>query len=286
MEGLLGGFIVALKPMNLVFCFGGALIGTLIGVLPGLGPTAAIAMLLPLTIGLDPVSAIIMIAGIYYGASYGGSTTAILVKIPGEAQSVVTCLDGYKMAQQGRAGSAIAIAAIGSFVAGTVGALAIGLISMPLVEFAIRFGPAENLSLLLLGFIVILVLAKGNVVKSLIMIVAGLLLAMVGQDVITGQPRFTFGIPELTDGFGVVVVAMGIFGLGEVLENVEKFRTRSMQAVPVGSLMPTKEDWKRSAMPIARGSVLGFLIGLLPGGGATDRKERRVGKECRSRWSP
>ena len=222
-----------------------------------------------MTIGLDPVSAIIMIAGIYYGASYGGSTTAILVKIPGEAQSVVTCLDGYKMAQQGRAGSAIAIAAIGSFVAGTVGALAIGLISMPLVEFAIRFGPAENLSLLLLGFIVILVLAKGNVVKSLIMIAAGLLLSMVGQDVITGQPRFTLGIPELTDGFGVVVVAMGIFGLGEVFENVEKFRTRSMQAVPVGSLMPTREDWKRSAMPIARGSVLGFLIGLLSGGGAT-----------------
>jgi putative tricarboxylic transport membrane protein len=269
MEGLFGGFIVALKPMNLVFCFSGALIGTLIGVLPGLGPTAAIAMLLPLTIGLDPVSAIIMIAGIYYGASYGGSTTAILVKIPGEAQSVVTCLDGYRMAQQGRAGAAIAIAAIGSFVAGTVGALAIGLISMPLVEFAIRFGPAENLSLLLLGFIVILVLAKGNVVKSLIMIAAGLLLSMVGQDVITGQPRFTLGIPELTDGFGVVVVAMGIFGLGEVFENVEKFRTRSMQAVPVGSLMPTREDWKRSAMPIARGSVLGFLIGLLPGGGAT-----------------
>lgn len=269
MDGLLGGFAVVLQLQNLAFCFLGALIGTLIGVLPGLGPTAAIAMLLPLTIGLDPVTAIIMIAGIYYGASYGGSTTAILVKIPGEAQSVVTCLDGYRMAQQGRAGAAIAIAAIGSFVAGTFGALAIGLISMPLVEFAIRFGPAENLSLLLLGFVVILVLAKGNVLKSLIMIAVGLMLSMVGQDVITGQSRFTLGIPELTDGFGVVVVAMGIFGLGEVFDNLEKLRTRETQAVPVGSLMPTREDLRRSVAPIARGSVLGFLIGLLPGGGAT-----------------
>ncbi|CAL8969507.1 tripartite tricarboxylate transporter permease [Rhodoplanes serenus] len=269
MDGLIGGFITVLQPYNVLFCFVGVLIGTLIGVLPGLGPSASIAMLLPLTIGLDPVTAIIMIAGIYYGASYGGSTTAILVNIPGEAQSVVSCFDGYRMAQQGRAGPAIGIAAIGSFIAGTLGALAIALISMPLVEFAIRFGPPEYFALMLLGFVVLLVLAKGSVVKSTIMILAGLLLSMIGQDVVTGEPRFTFGIPELNDGIGVVVIAMGIYGLGEILVNLERLSQRSVTTVPIKHLMPSRDDWKRSAGPIARGSVLGFLIGLLPGGGAT-----------------
>jgi putative tricarboxylic transport membrane protein len=269
MDGLIGGFITVLQPYNVLFCFVGVLIGTLIGVLPGLGPSASIAMLLPLTIGLDPVTAIIMIAGIYYGASYGGSTTAILVNIPGEAQSVVSCFDGYRMAQQGRAGPAIGIAAIGSFIAGTLGALAIALISMPLVEFAIRFGPPEYFALMLLGFVVLLVLAKGSVVKSTIMILAGLLLSMIGQDVVTGEPRFTFGIPELNDGIGVVVIAMGIYGLGEILVNLERLSQRSVNMVPIKHLMPSRDDWKRSAGPIARGSVLGFLIGLLPGGGAT-----------------
>ncbi len=269
MDGLLTGFATVLQPINVLFCFLGALIGTLIGVLPGLGPTATIAMLLPLTIGLDPVTAIIMIAGIYYGASYGGSTTAILVNIPGEAQSVVTCIDGYRMARQGRAGAALAIAAIGSFIAGTIGAVAIAYISMPLVNIAVRFGPPEYFALMLLGFLVLLVLAKGSAVKSLIMIMTGLFFAAIGQDVITGQSRFTFGIPELTDGVGIVIVAMGVFGMGEVLSNIERISARSIAPVSVTGLLPSKQDLRASAGPIARGSVLGFLVGLLPGGGAT-----------------
>jgi putative tricarboxylic transport membrane protein len=269
MEGLLHGFATVLQPYNILFCFIGAFVGTLIGVLPGLGPSASIAMLLPLTIGLDPVTAIIMIAGIYYGASYGGSTTAILVNIPGEAQSVVTCFDGYRMAQQGRAGPAIGMAAIGSFIAGTLGAVAIGLVSMPLVELAIRFGPPEYFALMLLGFVVLLVLAKGSLIKSFIMIASGLLLSTIGQDVITGEPRLTFGVLALNDGIGVVTIAMGIYGLGEIFYNLERLSQRSVQAVPVKQLLPSREDWKRSAGPITRGSVLGFLVGLLPGGGAT-----------------
>lgn len=269
MEGLLGGFGTVLQPYNLFFCFVGALVGTLIGVLPGLGPTAAIAMLLPLTVGLDPVAAIITIAGIYYGASYGGSTTAILVNIPGEAQSVVTCIDGYRMAENGRAGAAIGIAAIGSYVAGTIGALGIGLLSLPLIDIAIRFGPPEYFALMLLGFVVLLVLAKGSPVKSLIMIATGLLLSTVGQDTVTGSSRYTFDIPSLIDGIGIVVIAMGVFGLGEVLFNLEQLHQRSIQMVAVGGLLPTRSELRQSVGPIARGSVLGFLIGLLPGGGAT-----------------
>ncbi len=269
MAGLLDGFATILQPLNILFCFVGALIGTLIGVLPGLGPTATIAMLLPLTVGLDPVTAIVMIAGIYYGASYGGSTTAILVNIPGEAQSVVTCIDGYRMARQGRAGPALGISAIGSFIAGTFGAIAIAFISMPLVNIAVRFGPPEFFTLMLLGFVILLVLAKGSAIKSLIMIMVGLFFAMIGQDVVTGQPRFTFGIPELTDGVGVVIVAMGIFGMGEVLTNLERLTQRSVEPVSIKHLLPTRNDWRVSAGPIARGSVLGFLVGLLPGGGAT-----------------
>lgn len=269
MEGLLHGFATILAPVNLLFCFIGALVGTLVGVLPGLGPTASIAILLPLTIGLDPVTAIIMIAGIYYGASYGGSTTAILVNIPGEAQSVVTCIDGYKMAQNGRAGAAIGIAAIGSFIAGTLGAVAIGLVSMPLIEFAIRFGPPEYFALMLLGFVVLLVLARGSVVKSMIMILTGLLLSTVGQDVITGETRYAFDVPELVDGISIVTIAMGIFGMGEVLYNLEDLSRRPVQQVPLRELLPSREEWRRSTLPVARGSVLGFLVGLLPGGGAT-----------------
>jgi len=269
MEGLLAGFVTILEPTNIFFCFVGALVGTLVGVLPGLGPTATIAMLLPLTVGLDPVTAIIMIAGIYYGASYGGSTTAILVNIPGEAQSVVTCIDGYKMALAGRAGPAIGIAAIGSFIAGTLGAILIGLASMPLIKFAIRFGPPEYFALMLLGFVVLLVLSKGSVVKSLIMIFAGLLLSTVGQDVITGQARYSFDIPELADGISIVTIAMGLFGMGEVLYNLEDLSRREVQHIALRHLFPNREDWRLSAMPIARGSVLGFLVGLLPGGGAT-----------------
>ena len=269
MEGLLAGFVTILEPHNLLFCFIGTLVGTLIGVLPGIGPTATIALLLPLTIGLDPVTAIIMIAGIYYGASYGGSTTAILVNIPGEAQSVVTCIDGYQMARQGRAGPAIGIAAIGSFIAGTLGAVGIALVSMPLIEFAIRFGPPEYFALMLLGFVVLLVLTKGSVVKSLIMIFVGLLLSTVGQDVITGETRYDFGVNELVDGISIVTIAMGMFGMGEVLYNLEHLEKRQVDDIAVRNVWPNRADLKASAMPIARGSVLGFLVGILPGGGAT-----------------
>lgn len=269
MEGLITGLATVLQPHNLAFSFVGALIGTVIGVLPGIGPTAAIAILLPLTIGLEPVTAIIMIAGIYYGTSYGGSTTAILVNIPGEAQSVVTCIDGYQMARQGRAGAAIGMAAIASFIAGTIGALAIGLISMPLINFAIRFGPPEFFALMTLGFVIVMALSKTSPIKSGIMICAGMALSLVGQDTVTGQARFTFGLPELLDGISVVTVAMGLFGLGEVLYNLERLEARAVNPVPIKNLLPTRDDWKRSAMPIVRGSTLGFLIGLLPGGGAT-----------------
>lgn len=269
MEGLFAGFASVLQPHNLLFSFVGAFIGTVIGVLPGIGPTAAIAMLLPLTIGLDPVTAIIMIAGIYYGTCYGGSTTAILVNIPGEAQSVVTCIDGYQMARQGRAGVAIGMAAIGSFIAGTLGAVAIGLVSVPLINFAIRFGPPEFFALMALGFVVVLVLSKTSPVKSCIMICAGLALSLVGQDSVTGESRFTFGMPELLDGISIVTVAMGLFGLGEVLYNLERLQSRSIHHVPIKDLLPTREDWRLSTAPILRGSGLGFLIGLLPGGGAT-----------------
>jgi putative tricarboxylic transport membrane protein len=269
MEGLLAGFASVLQPQNLLFSLLGAFIGTMIGVLPGIGPTAAIAMLLPLTLGLDPVTAIIMIAGIYYGTCYGGSTTAILVNIPGEAQSVVTCIDGYQMARNGRAGVAIGMAAIASFIAGTLGAVAIGLVSVPLINFAIRFGPPEFFILMALGFAVLLVLSKASPVKSGIMICAGLALSFVGQDAVTGVPRFTFGMPELLDGISVVTVAMGLFGLGEVLHNLERLQARTVDHVPIKNLLPTREDWRLSAAPILRGSGLGFLIGLLPGGGAT-----------------
>ncbi len=269
MEGFVAGLATAVTPENLLFCLLGVLVGTLIGVLPGVGPTATISILLPLTIGLSPVTAIIMLAGIYYGASYGGSTTAILVNIPGEAQSVVTCIDGYRMAQRGRAGPALAIAAIGSFVAGTLGAVGIGLVSQPLIAVAIRFGALEYFALMLLGFVVVTALAKGSPLKSIAMIGLGLLLSTIGQDVITGQTRFTFGLIDLIDGISTVTLAMGLFGLGEVLWTLRQIDERSLQAARIDRLMPDAEEWRRSLGPMARGSVLGFLIGLLPGGGAT-----------------
>jgi putative tricarboxylic transport membrane protein len=268
MDGLLHGIAVATQWGNLLSCLIGVFVGTLIGVLPGVGPTATISMLLPLTIGLDPVSAIITIAGIYYGAQYGGSTTAILVNIPGEASSVITCLDGYQMAQQGRAGVAIGIAAIGSFIAGTLGAFGIALVSEPLVSFALRFGPPEYFMLMLLGFAVLLVLSRGSFSKSMIMISLGLFLGMVGQDVVTGEERFTFGLLELTDGISIVTLTMGLFGLSEVLLNLEQLAQRSITRLPIGRLLPNLEDWRQSRGAIARGSVLGFFIGVLPGGGA------------------
>jgi TctA family transporter len=262
------GFDTAFTLTNLLYCLAGVALGTLIGVLPGLGPVATIAMLLPVTFGLPPVSALIMLAGIYYGAQYGGSTTAILVNLPGETSSVVTAIDGYQMARQGRAGKALATAAIGSFFAGTVATFVIAVFAPPLADFALKFGPAEYFSLMVLGLIASVVLAHGSLLHALGMIVMGLLLGMVGTDVNSGLPRYTFDTPELMDGISFVVLAMGMFGLGEIIRNLEDEAERSAMVSKVSDLMPSREDFKRIAVPIMRGTGLGALLGILPGGGS------------------
>ena len=262
------GLETALTLTNLMYCLLGVFLGTLIGVLPGLGPTATIAMLLPITFGLPPVSALIMLAGIYYGSQYGGSTTAILVNLPGEAASVVTALDGSQMAKQGRAGVALATAAIGSFFAGTVSTVLIVLFAPPLAEMALKFGPADYFSLMVLGLVVAVVLARGSLLHALGMVVLGLLLGLIGTDVNSGMARYTFELPELADGIGFVVVAMGMFGIGEIVRNLESEHTRSVMVKEIKNLMPTKEDWKRIVGPILRGTVLGSFLGLLPGSGS------------------
>jgi putative tricarboxylic transport membrane protein len=253
---------------NLFYCFVGVFLGTAIGVLPGLGPVATIAMLLPITFGLPPVSALIMLAGIYYGAQYGGSTTAILVNLPGESSSVVTAMDGYQMARQGKAGRALATAAIGSFFAGTVSTLVIAFFAPPLAEMALKFGPAEYFSLMVLGLVASIVLAHGSLLHALGMILLGLFLGLVGTDVNSGTARFTFDTPELADGIGFVIVAMGVFGIGEIIANLEHESTRSVMMKTITGLFPTREDWRRIIPPILRGTALGSLLGILPGGGA------------------
>jgi putative tricarboxylic transport membrane protein len=255
-------------PMNLFYAFLGALIGTLIGVLPGLGPVATIAMLLPATYALPPLGGLIMLAGIYYGAQYGGSTTAILVNLPGETSSVVTCIDGYQMARRGRAGVALTTAALGSFFAGCVGTLLLAAFAAPLAEVAFKFGPAEYFSLMVLGMIGAVVLASGSLVKAIAMICLGLLGGIIGTDVNTGVSRYAFGIPELTDGVGFVAVAMGVFGFAEVITNLEQKEHREVFTSKVSSMFPTREDWKRMIAPVIRGTVLGSALGILPGGGA------------------
>src|SRR5712672_1793090 len=263
------GFQVALNPMNMLFCLLGALVGTLVGVLPGIGTVATIAMLLPITFGLPPVGALIMLAGIYYGAQYGGSTTSILVNIPGEASSVVTALDGFQMAKQGRAGPALAIAAIGSFFAGCVATVLIAVLGAPLTKLALAFGPAEYFSLMVLGLIFAVVLAKGSVLKAVAMVVTGLLLSMVGSDLETGAGRMTFDIAELADGIGFANVAMGVFGFAEIVRNLElPAESRDILQSKITGLMPTRQDLIDSSGAIARGTVLGSLVGILPGGGA------------------
>ncbi|WP_301103462.1 tripartite tricarboxylate transporter permease [Propionivibrio sp.] len=262
------GFSVALSAINLLYCLAGVFLGTLIGVLPGLGPTATIAMLLPVTFTLPPVSALIMLSGIYYGSQYGGSTTSILVNVPGEAASVVTALDGYQMALKGRAGVALATAAIGSFFAGTVATVILALFAPPLAEIALKFGPAEFFSLMVLGLLASLVLARGSLLHATGMVVLGLLLGLVGADVNTGTQRYTFGIPQLADGIGFVVVAMGMFGLAEVIRNLENEDDRPTIISKITTLMPTKEDWKRIIGPILRGTAIGSALGILPGSGS------------------
>jgi putative tricarboxylic transport membrane protein len=262
------GFGVAVTPTNLGLCLIGTLVGTLIGVLPGIGPLATIAMLLPITFGLPPVGALIMLAGIYYGAQYGGSTTSILINIPGESSSVVTALDGHQMARQGRAGPALAIAAIGSFIAGCVSTVLVAALGAPLTSLALLFGPAEYFSLMVLGLVFAVVLAKGSILKAIAMIMMGLLLSAVGSDIETGQSRMAFDIPELADGIGFVVVAMGVFGYSEIMRNLETTESRDIVQGKITGLMPTVKDLKDSAGAIARGTVLGSILGILPGGGA------------------
>ena len=255
-------------PFNIIMCLVGVFLGTLIGVLPGIGPVATIAMLLPVTFSLSPIAALIMLAGIYYGAQYGGSTTAILVNIPGESSSVVTCLDGYQMARQGRAGPALATAALGSFFAGCVSTLVVAMFAPPLAEVALKFGPAEYFSLMVLGLVSAVVLAHGSLVKAIAMVILGLLLGLVGTDVNSGVLRFAFGISELADGIGFVTVAMGMFGICEIIANLEQKEHREVFTKSVGRLMPTKEDFRRMIAPILRGTALGSALGILPGGGA------------------
>jgi putative tricarboxylic transport membrane protein len=267
-DSILLGFSVCLQPLNLFYCFIGVFIGTLIGVLPGVGPVATISMLLPATFKMSPVGAIIMLAGIYYGAMYGGSTTSILVNIPGETASVVTCLDGYQMARQGRAGPALGIAAFGSFIAGTFSVVALTFVAPPLATIAIRFGPPEYFSLLVLGLTLLIYLARGSMIKALMMACVGLLMSFIGLDNISGFERFTYGIATLEDGLGLVPVAVGVFGLGEVLSNIEEsVGKREIFQAKISNLLPNRQDWKDSAMPIVRGSVMGFILGILPGGG-------------------
>ena len=268
LNNLLLGFTVAATPIHLLYALIGVLLGTMIGVLPGVGPVATIAMLLPITFNLSPVAALIMLAGIYYGAQYGGSTTAILVNLPGETASVVTCLDGYQMARQGRAGPALAIAAIGSFFAGCVATLVIAIAAPPLAEVALKFGPSEYFSLMVLGLVAATVLAHGSLVKAIAMVLLGLLLGLIGTDVNSGVLRFTFGVPELSDGIGFVVVAMGMFGLAEIIANLELKGTREVFTGKVKNLFPTRADLKRAFPAILRGTALGSFLGILPGGGS------------------
>jgi putative tricarboxylic transport membrane protein len=262
------GFGVALSIENVLVALLGALIGTAIGVLPGIGPVATISLLLPITFGMEATTAIIMLAGIFYGAQYGGSTTAILLNLPGEVSSVVTTLEGYKMARNGRAGAALATAALASFFAGSVATVLVAASGPLLTQVALSFGPADYFSLMLLGLIISAVLAQGSVMKSIGMVILGVALGLVGTDVQTGQQRFTFGIPELSDGIGFVPVAMGIFGLGEIILNLERPESRSVLTTKVGSLFLTREEFRRATPAVLRGTVVGSLLGILPGGGA------------------
>jgi putative tricarboxylic transport membrane protein len=270
-NGLLHGFVVALTPANIMWCFIGCFLGTIIGILPGLGPPATIAMLLPLTFQMDPTSAVIMLAGIYYGAKYGGSTTSILLNVPGESASVVTCLDGYQMARKGRGGAALGIAAIASFIAGTFGVILLMLIAPPLARFALAFSSPEYFALMALGLAMVVLLAGKSMVKALLAMLVGLWIAGMGTDLFTAESRFTFGQAELLDGIDFIVVAIGVFALGEVLGNMERREISQMLPVPKGlrNLLPNWEELKACRFAFLNGSVVGFIIGILPGAGST-----------------
>lgn len=285
-DNVLQGFAIALQWHNLFFCFVGVVIGTLIGVLPGLGPVGTMSILLPVTFGISPVTAVIMLAGIYYGAQYGGSTTSILVGVPGEAASVVSTLDGHQMALKGRAGPALGIAAFGSFIAGTLGIIGLMLLAPPLAKVALRFGPPEYFSLMIMGLVILTYLAQKSMIKALLMAGVGIVLGVVGLDTMTGLPRFTFDNPHLLDGIGIAPLAMGIFGISEILLNVERTIKQGVVVANVKNLLPSKDDWKASSAPIARGSVIGFLLGILPGGGAVLASFISYGVEKRMSKNP
>jgi putative tricarboxylic transport membrane protein len=269
LDVLMLGFSEALTPTNLLFCFIGALLGTLIGVLPGIGPTATVAILLPVTFFLPPLGALIMLAGIFYGAQYGGSTTAILVNLPGEASAVVTAIDGYQMARKGRAGAALAVAALGSFFAGTVATIGLAIAGPTLSSFALSFGPAEYVSLCIFGLLAATILAHGSVMKAVGMVCLGLVFGMVGIDVNSGSTRLTFGSTELYDGIDFVVIAVGLFGVAEIASNLEFKEARGVLQSTIGRLWPTKDEFKQSWAPVLRGTAVGTILGVLPGGGAT-----------------
>jgi putative tricarboxylic transport membrane protein len=284
-QDLVLGFGVAFQPANLLFCTVGVVIGTLIGVIPGIGPVGAMGLLLPVTMYISPEASIIMLAGIYYGAQYGGTITSVLVRIPGEATTIVTCIDGHEMARQGRAGAALGIAAWGSFIAGTVSVLILMVVAQPLASLALRFGPPEYFALICVGLVLVTHLSQGSTLKALMMVFVGFILGSVGLDLVTAMPRFTLGITELSDGINIVPVVMGLFGIAEVLENLEGGERGGRQVESkLHSLWPTAADWARSKWAIVRGTLLGFFIGILPGGGgvlatfASYAVERRLSK--------
>ena len=268
-SSITSGFVIALSPANVFYAFVGAVLGTAIGVLPGLGPATTIALLLPVSYTMDPTSAIILLAGVYYGAMYGGSTTSILLNIPGEASSVVTCLDGYMMARKGQAGPALGMSAMGSFIAGTIGILLMSLVAPWIATLALKFGPAEYASLVLCGLLMAVYLSEGSILKGLLMMFIGLLLGMVGIDPVHGEERFTFGLIRLTDGINFIVVARGLFAVSELLVNLEApAGAADVFKTSLKGIMPSKEDWRKCWAPILRGTLIGFFIGVLPGGGA------------------
>jgi len=267
-DNILYGFQVTFQPINILFCAIGVLVGTLVGVLPGIGPAGAMALLLPATFNFPATSTIIMLAGIYYGVQYGGSTTSILIKIPGEASSVITCIDGHQMARQGRAGPALGIAAWGSFIAGTIANIGLMFVSIPLAKAALSFGPPEYFALMCTGLVIVTYLAQGSVLKAVMMALVGIILGSIGLDVITGLPRFTFGINELTDGVGIIPLVVGLFGISEIFINLEEGLKREMFKDHIKNLWPSLGDWAQAKWSIVRGSVVGFFLGILPGGGA------------------
>jgi len=268
LDNILYGFQVTFQPINFLFCGIGVFVGTLVGVLPGIGPAGAMALLLPATYKFSPTSTIILLAGIYYGVQYGGSTTSILINIPGEASSVITCIDGYQMARQGRAGPALGIAAIGSFIAGTIANIGLMFVAVPLSKAALSFGPPEYFALMCTGLLIVTYLAQGSILKAIIMALAGIILGSIGLDAITGLPRFTFGINELTDGVGIIPLVMGLFGISEILQNLEESLEREVFKAHVKNLWPSLKDWIEAKWAIVRGSLIGFVLGILPGGGA------------------